>query len=97
MKKVIFALLIFVSLSTYVYSFSSDSYPTQKEINKSSTEVPEVVLGNFNNMFPDATSVRWRVLTGAYDDAKQYLALFKIDNVKKTARYRPDGSYLGGS
>jgi len=47
-------------------------------------------------MFPDATRVHCRVLTGAYDDAKQYLALFRANNVKRTARFAPDGTFPGG-
>jgi hypothetical protein len=32
------------------------------------------------------------MLAGAYDDAKQYLALFKANNVKGTARFSPDST-----
>ena len=80
------------------YSFVP-SYFISKEVSSGPVlaDVPEAVLNNFNYMFPDATSVRWRVLTGAYEDNTQYLALFKENNIKRTARFKPDGTYLGGS
>jgi hypothetical protein len=97
MKKIILALLMVGSVFS-AYSFVP-SYYIIKEVSSEQvlTDVPEAVLNNFAYMFPDARSVRWRVLTGAYDNAKQYLALFREDNVKRTARFAPDGTYLGGS
>jgi hypothetical protein len=98
MKKLIFVSLIFASFSAYAYKFPTDSYYIQKEVNKNSTAVPDAVLANFNSMFPDAKSVRWRLLESSYHpDNNQYIAFFRLDNIKRTARFAPDGTYLGGS
>jgi hypothetical protein len=61
------------------------------------TNIPEAVIASFNSMFPDGKSVRWSILTGAYKDNTQYLAQFTSDGAKRIARFKPDGTYLGGT
>ena len=97
MKAIIVAALLLASVSSY--SFGINALPIRKEIKAQQklTDVPQAVLESFNSMFPNAKSVRWSVLTGAYKDNTQYLAQFRLDGVKRTARFKPDGTYLGGT
>jgi hypothetical protein len=97
MKKIILALLM-VGSAFSAYSYVP-SYFISNEVSSDhiSTDVPQAVLDNFENMFPGAKSVRWKVLTGSYGDNTQYLALFRLDNEKRTARFAPDGTYIGGT
>ena len=99
MKKIIFATLLFVSVSClagdYVHAPVTILLRDVKHISES--KVPEPVLANFNSMYPDAGNVRWSIITGAYHDNTQYMAQFRLNGAKRTARYATDGTYLGGS
>jgi hypothetical protein len=99
MKKVIFGVLLFVSVSlmarNYMYVPALSAYKTGI-IKHASATVPQQVVDSFNNMFPSAKAVRWQVLTGGYGST-QYLAQFRLGGAKRTARFAPDGTYLGGT
>ena len=99
MKKTILAVLLIVSASSYAhtYTFSSRIIKVKDVRHISASKVPAAVINNFNSMFPTASNVKWDILTGAYADHTQYMAEFRLDGVKRTARYSPDGTYLGGS
>jgi len=98
MKTIILTTLLLASISSY--SFEIYDIPTNKEVRTQhqSMDVPQAVLDNFNTMFSGAKSVRWRFLESSYHpEHNQYIAFFSLSNVKRTARYSPDGTYLGGS
>lgn len=98
MKKIIIAALLLVTVSSYAYNYLA---PTTRSISTladaKGTVVPDAVLATFNSMFPNTGNVRWSILTGSYHDNTQYFAQFKVDGVKRTARFKPDGTYIGGS
>jgi len=99
MKKIIFVTLFFVSVSPLAHqSVCARPVIVLKDTRHiSESKVPQPVLTNFQNMYPNAGNVRWSILTGAYQDHTQYMAQFRLDGAKRTARYAPDGTYLGGS
>ena len=99
MKRTILVALLFVSVfsyaHTYVWSSAISKVSDVKHV--SSSQVPAPVIANFNSMFPGATNVKWDIITGAYVGNTQYMAEFRLNGAKRTARYSPDGTYLGGS
>jgi hypothetical protein len=99
MKHPIFAL--FLSISVFAFAHQPISSPhviSAKDTRHiSASNVPAAVVANFNSMYPTASHVRWSILTGAYADHTQYMAEFRLNGAKRTARYKPDGTYLGGS
>jgi hypothetical protein len=99
MKRLIFAALLLVSITSYShpYVFTSSVVKLKDIRHVSASDVPAPVLANFNSMYPNASNVRWSILTGAYKDNTQYMAEFKLNGAKRTARYAPGGTYLGGS
>jgi len=98
-KKLIFAALLFVSVSAFAHIFMPTAVVANlKDVRHiSESKVPAPVLANFKNMYPDANNVRWDIITGAYQQHTQYMAQFRLNGAKRTARYAPDGTYLGGS
>ena len=97
MKKIILAALLLASISSY--SFGVNAIPLNKEIktHRQLTDVPQVVLNNFNSMFPGAKGVSWEFLESSYHpERNQYIAFFHLKG-RRTARYSPDGTYLGGT
>ena len=99
MKKIIFAALLFVSVCSLAHEYTHAPVAVGLKDTRhiSESKVPEPVLANFNSMYPDAGNVRWSIITGAYHDNTQYMAQFRLNGAKRTARYAPDGTYLGGS
>ena len=98
MKKILFATLLFVAVSSSAHEFIVPSPLALKDVKHiSDSKVPAPVLENFESMYPNASNVRWSILTGAYQQNTQYMAEFRLDGAKRTARYKPDGTYLGGS
>ena len=99
MKKTIFAVLLAISVSSFTQAgISLPHRISAKDVRHiSPSKVPAPVISNFNSMYPTATNVRWNILTGAYADHTQYMAEFRLNGAKRTARYAPDGTYLGGS
>ena len=99
MKKIIFTALLLIVVSSFAHEYPSTNVVfVLKDVKHiSESKVPQPVLTNFQTMYPNATNVRWSILTGAYQDHTQYMAQFRLDGAKRTARYAPDGTYLGGS
>jgi hypothetical protein len=99
MKRTIFIALLLVAVSSYAHTYVFSSLVTKVSDIKhiSSSQVPTPVIANFNSMFPSATNVKWDIITGAYAGNTQYMAEFRLNGAKRTARYSPDGTYLGGS
>ena len=99
MRSIIFTALLFASMSSNSVGVNNFSISEEtKTYHHKLIDVPGAVLENFNSMFPGAKSVRWRFLESSYHpEHNQYIAFFRLDNVKRTARYAPDGTYLGGS
>ena len=97
MKKIILAALFLASISSYGFGINAISHNKEIKTQHQLTDVPQAVLDSFNRMFPDAKSVRWQFLESSYHpEHNQYIAFFRL-NGKRTARYSPDGTYLGGS
>ena len=99
MKKIVLTALFMIAVSSFAHEYTSTHVAfALKDIKHiSESKVPQPVLTNFQSMYPNAGNVRWSILTGAYQDHTQYMAQFKLDGAKRTARYAPDGTYLGGS
>src|SRR5580765_8295224 len=99
MKKIIFAALLFVSVSSFARAFIPVPVITNlKDVRHiSESKVAAPVLANFKSMYPDAMNAKWDIITGAYQQNTQYMAQFRLNGAKRTARYAPDGTYLGGS
>ena len=99
MKKTILAVFLLISIYSYSHSYVLSSVITKaRDVRHiSSSKVPAAVINNFNSMYPGAANVRWNIITGAYAGHTQYMAEFKLNDAKRTARYSPDGTYLGGS
>jgi hypothetical protein len=97
MKKIIIAVLLLVTISSYAYNYLAPAGSITTVADTKGTVVPDAVLATFNSMFPNSGNVRWSILTGSYHDNTQYFAQFRLDGVKRTARFKPDGTYIGGS
>ena len=97
MKKIIIATLLLVTISSYAYSYLAPANSISTVADTKRVDVPDAVLATFNSMFPNPGNVRWSILTGSYHDNTQYFAQFRLDGVKRTARFKPDGTYIGGS
>ena len=97
MKKTFIALLLFFAVSSYAYNYAVPLPLNNSTTGNKGVNVPQAVLDSFNSMFPNTGNVRWSVLTGSYHDNTQYFAQFKLDGAKRTARFKPDGTYIGGS
>ena len=97
MKKIIIASLLFVTISSYAYTYLAPTYSISTLADAKRIDVPDAVLATFNSMFPNSGNVRWSILTGSYHDNTQYFAQFRLDGAKRTARFKPDGTYIGGS
>ena len=97
MKKTIIALLLCFAASSYAYNYAAPLSLYNSATSDKGVNVPQAVLDSFNSMFPNTGNVRWSVLTGSYHDNTQYFAQFRLDGAKRTARFKPDGTYIGGS
>jgi hypothetical protein len=95
MKKIIIGVLLYASIFS-AYSFVPSYLIKEVGGGAVSTDIPDAVLNNFDSMFPGAVIAGWKVLTGVYNNVRQYLVVFKVNNVKRVARYASDGVYLGG-
>lgn len=61
------------------------------EFEISGTDVPESVMTAFKSKYPGATETEWEV---EKKDGKLYFeAEFKMDDKKKEAYFRPDGTF----
>ena len=98
MKKAIFGSLLLVSASlmasNYVHVPALSAHKVET-IKYAYTPVPQPILDIFNNMFPGAKGVSWQIVTSG-SGSTQYLAKFRLYGAKQTARFAPDGTYLGG-
>ena len=89
--------LLFVAISSYAYNSPVPAPTISTLADTKGTVVPDAVLATFNSMFPNSGNVRWSILTGSYHDNTQYFAQFRLNGAKRTARFKPDGTYIGGS
>jgi hypothetical protein len=98
MKKAAFGALLFVSASlmarNYVYAPAMSVHKVEV-IKYFPTLIPKPVLDHFNSMFYGAKAVSWQVVTDE-NSSTQYVAKFRLYSTKQTARFAPDGTYLGG-
>ena len=97
MKKVIFAALMLASVSSFAHTnASASSYAVMKSGDGQhipASEVPRAVKVSFRNMFPTATNVRWE--REREHGSVIYKASFNFNGSKMTAKFAPDGTYLG--
>ena len=98
MKKRIIWVLLFISICSYAHNYTAvRASSIGKVTNIKRVNVPDAVLASFNSMFPNASSVRWEILSGSYGQHTQYFAQFRLNGQKRTARFAPDGTYIGGT
>jgi hypothetical protein len=61
------------------------------EIEIASSDVPQAVLSSFAGKYPQAKDTEWEI---EKEDGKLYFeAEFKVDDKRKEAYFRPDGTF----
>ncbi len=96
MKKVIFAALMLVSISSFA---AVNGGAVSKAVSKSgggrhisASQVPAPVMASFNQHFPDATNVSWEVERD--NGVIVFEAKFRENGVCKKAEFLRDGTLI---
>jgi hypothetical protein len=96
MKKLIFAALMLVSVSSFTYANPNIvSYLSMRGDGQhiSASQVPAAVKATFAGLYPTATNVRWQI--EKEHGSTVYQASFLLNGVRTTAFFAPDGRFLG--
>jgi hypothetical protein len=94
MKKIILAVLLLGSVSSFAHSTQIvAAYMKEDGRHISPSQVPVAVKQSFNDRYPSATNVRWEV--EREDGGRVYQAEFNFNGRHLKAQFAPDGTFLG--